>query len=185
MAAALAAAPVSVQAADHLDCVAQGYDAAQQKTIDGFVKTFTADKLDKGKTRSDLMSVFAVRAGVCADEYGWSPDAILNAVFYQVGAVMEKGLRHNTPLSGPDMVRLEKAIAAADQDRLWPVLEKMMGATIFGDPAEDVTDEDNLYLGLVIMSSGIPMNDKNGSFAGALLASQAIQRLAGKRFGSE
>jgi hypothetical protein len=87
------------------------------------------------------------------------------------------------------MARLEKAIAAADQDRLWGVIERMMGVSLFGDveaaPDTASKDSDEQYLGLVIISSGIPVNDTNSEFAGALLASQAIQRQAGKRFESE
>jgi hypothetical protein len=187
-AAAVVTAPMQAQAADHLDCMAQPYEAKDQKAIDTYIDNLSA-KDSKGPSTSPLIDMFTQRAGTCADKYQWAPQAIVSAVFFQFGATIEQGLRSKSPLSPADMARLEKAIAAADQDRLWGVIERMMGVSLFGDveaaPDTASKDSDEQYLGLVIISSGIPVNDTNSEFAGALLASQAIQRQAGKRFESE
>jgi len=184
IAAALFAIPLGAHAADHLDCMAQGYDAEQEKVIESFVGSFDTKSL-KSEPSGALMGALSARAGACADQHGWSPNAILNAVFHQTGAMMEAGLRRHSPLSDADMVRLLRAINRADQQRLWPILENMMGPFMSGEEAEEPSKDDNLYLGLVILSSGIPDNDTSTKFAGALLAAQAIQRLAAKRFASE
>lgn len=187
LAVVLAVAPVSAQAADHLDCMADGYDAAAQKTIDDAIVSMDMRGKDSEKpSLGDLMSMLSAHAGTCADQHGWTSGAILDAMFYQTGVVMEKGLRRNSPLSAADMLRLDKAAAEADQDRLWPVLENMVAASMFGDgTGKDVSEEDELYVGLVVLSSGIPVTDANNEYAGALLASRAIQRLARKRFETE
>lgn len=186
MAAALlfAAAPTDVRAADHLDCMAQGYDAEQEQVIASFIAALDAAD-QKSEPSGPLMAALSAHAGACADRHGWSPAAILNAIFHQTGAMMEAGLRGNSPLSDADMARLEKAIAGADQQRLWPILERMMGPLMTGAEAGEPSADDTLYLGLVIMSSGIPVDERNTKFAGALLAAQAIQRLAAQRFASE
>ena len=185
----LATAPMQAQAADHLDCMAQPYEAKDQKVIDTYIGGYRLQD-SKGPDTAPLINVLTQRAGICSDTHQWAPQAIMNAVLYQLGATMEQGLRSKSPLAPADMARLEKAIAAADRQRLWPVLERMMGVTLFGDTEAALDDtaskgDDETFLGLLIMSSGIPINDTNNEFAGALLASQAIQRLAGKRFESE
>lgn len=187
-AAWLVATPMQAHPADHLDCMAQPYAAKDQIVVDTYVNGFST-RGSKGPDMAPLMSMLSERAGICADQYAWSPQAIMNAVFHQFGAAMELGLRSKSALTPADLVRLEKAITAADQDRLWGTLERMMGLALSGD-AEAASDggvdqDDETYLGLVIISSGIPLNDTNSEFAGALLASQAIQRLASKRFDSE
>ena len=184
--AAMLFAVSPAHAATHLDCMAQPYAGKDKEVIDKYVGAYGSKSASKnGPDSGPVLSVFSARAGTCGDQHGWAPNAIMNAVFYQLGVAMEQGVRRRSPLSAAEMARLERAVAAADQDRLWGPLEAMMNATIFGGEGAELSDDDDTYLGLVIVSSGIPINNTNSEFAGELLAAQAIQRLVSKRFESE
>lgn len=176
--------PGHAVAAENLGCV-QDYDAAQVKAIDDFVRDFDLDGLDGRDPPEALLEVYSARAGICADQHKWSSDAVLYAVFYQIGMTLERALRAHSPLSEADMARFDRTVVGADQNRLWPILEKMVGGSVFGTEAEELSESDEMFLGMLILSSGIPANEKNSGFAGALLAAQAMQRYSSQHFGSK
>ncbi|AZI34752.1 hypothetical protein NT2_02_03530 [Caenibius tardaugens NBRC 16725] len=171
-------------AATDMNCV-EAYDAAQVMAIDDFVRDFDLDGLDGRDPPEALLEVYSARAGACADQHNWSSDAVLYAVFYQIGRTLERALRAHAPLSEADLARFDRTVAGADQNRLWPILEKMVGGSVFGTETDELSESDEMFLGMLILSSGIPANEKNSGFAGALLAAQAMQRYSSQHFGSK
>lgn len=174
------AAPAS--AASHLECVDTGYSAQGQAAIEKFLTDFDVANFEKQSAGGAVIPVFGARAGECAGQHGWSMDAISDSVFYRMAALLEQGLRRHSPYTVEQMQRLDAALARADKDRLNRMFGPMMDMEQRSGPHAQPNPEDRMYLGMLLLSSGVPLDEKSGKFAGTLIGALVMKDIYARKF---
>ena len=185
--AALAGAAMAAQpalAAANLECIDAGYSAEQEKIFDAYYAGFTIASLDSEESDGSnaLVDPVASRAASCALEHGWSQDAIFNAIVFRMSVMLAAALEVKTPLTSEQMSSLEAALAKADQARLRAILGPGIEASLKGQPDPEMSDDDALYLGLLVIGAGLPMEQTYSEYAGALLGARMMAEMAAEKF---
>lgn len=173
---------VPASAATHIECVDGGYSAQDTATIQKYLADFKADSFDKQSGGDKLVPIFGARAGECAGKYGWSVDAISDSVFYRMASLLEQGLNAHTPFTPEQMQKLNAALARADKDKLRRIFGPMVEPETSGKNAPAPDEKDSVYLGMLLMSSGLPLDDKTGEFAGALIGARTMKDIFAEKF---
>ncbi|WP_144037772.1 hypothetical protein [Sphingopyxis sp. KK2] len=125
--------------------------------------------------------ILTARAGECAETSNWSPEAIEAATFYRVGKVLEEALMASSSFTPTQWTRLKSAYASADKAILNRIFAPMIDAEIGGGAAGDASDADQLYLGRLMLRTGLPLTEANSEFVGAWMAARMTQEhFAGK-----
>ncbi|EIZ79979.1 hypothetical protein WSK_1345 [Novosphingobium sp. Rr 2-17] len=183
MALAVACAlPASAMAATNIECIDSGYSAKDTATLGKYFANFRYETFDNGAMEK-LVPIFAARAGECASEYGWSVDAISDAVFYRTSELLGQALTQRPPYKPEDMKKLETALARADPARMRKIFGPIVQAQIENSKASEMSGTDETYLGMLLMSSGLPMEGKHvAEFAGALIGARIMKQIYAEKF---
>ncbi|MDR0780191.1 MAG: hypothetical protein LBF16_05790 [Pseudomonadales bacterium] len=161
-------------AAMNIDCISSGYSAEQQATITAQVSVFTmADMGDH--MFSALLPMIHDRAEACAQQYGWSPDAMEQAIRYLLATFMQGGLEHSQVMSEDEVRNFKAVIVWADQERLLSTMAPILNGS-------SGSDDDEAYLQSLVTAAGLPLEGTLLEFAGALLASMVVQKIAVDNF---
>lgn len=180
--AGAALASVPSLAATNLECIEQGYTPGQDKVFNDFYASFTIASLDDEEGSNEHIAPIAARAGDCAQVHGWSPEAVTNAIFYRTSRMLAHALELKTPLMPEQMDRLNEAIANADQARLRAILVPQIEASMKGEEGPALLEQDQLYLGLIVLGAGLPLDQANSEYAGALLGARMVADIAAEKF---
>ena len=62
---------------------------------------------------------------------------------------------------------------------------KLVDAAMAGQPAPEPSEEDNVFLGTVILGSGIPTSEVSLNFAGSWIGAKMMRDIAAERFAAE
>jgi hypothetical protein len=179
----LAASPAL--AARNLECMNSGYSEEQEQIFADYLENFTVASLDEEEdedTPDPLVDPVSDRAVQCTLEHGWSPDAIYYAITYRLAVLLERALELKTPLSEEEMARMNKAIANADQDRLRAILGPDIEASLNNEDGPEMSEQDELYLGLLVLGSGLPMEESYSNYIGLVLGARMMIDITSEKF---
>lgn len=177
-----ATAVVPSHAAENLECIESGYTAAEQKVFDDFYAGFSMGKLDEDGSSDAHIGAISRRAGDCAERNDWQSDAIKQAILYRMSTMLAKALELKTPLTPEQLGRLDKALAEADQEKLRSILGPQIEAGMQGNEGPEMSDDDQVYLGLVVLGAGLPLDQTHSEYVGALLGARMMARIAAEKF---
>lgn len=180
MGAALAGAPA--EAAANIECMDDGYSAADEKVFQDFFANFTVASMNQEGASDAYTAPIATRAANCALSNGWNEAAITNAIFYRMSVMLAAALELKSPLTKDQMTRLEDTIAKADQARLRAILGPGIEASMNSQSGPELSEEDTMYLGLVVIGAGLPQDDGIGEYVGALLGARMMAEIAAEKF---
>lgn len=173
------------QAASELSCIDTGYADKDVAALETFYGEFKIKDNGESAGLDRFVQGFAARAGECAGTHGWSVDALTDAVFYRTATVLETALLRHAPLSAPDMAKMEAAFARADKARIRAIFGPMIEAEANGTKAPEIDQKDAVYIGMLLMSAGVPMTDETGEFAGALIAARVMKDMFAEKFAAQ
>ena len=176
-AAGLACSVTSASAADNIACMDAPYAAADQRVFDQFNESFELDEFSGKGPPVEVITILSTRAGECAETLDWSPEAIEHATLYRLGKVLDDALVASSVFSPAQWTRLKAAYATSDKAILNRLFRPMIEAELGGDAASKPTRADELYLGRLMLRTGIPATEANSQFVGAWMAAQAMQEL--------
>lgn len=184
-AGALAFVAPPAWAANNLACMDGVLIGDHKSMFDDYFKTFRVDKLlAEGPSRS-LFAIVTERAGLCADEHGWSPAAIEQAVLYMtMGRMWNEGLETQTIFTAAQWQRVRQVYATMDKAILRRLLEPALDAAFAGEkgPSEQATEADAMYFGRMMLKTGLPMTEENAKFLGNWMASMLMMDIFSERF---
>jgi len=170
------------RAADNLDCVSTGYTAEIAAEIDSFQGIFNAGNGWGPELPQSVFGAVTGRAGQCAEQHGWSPEAIEDAVFFQMFSILRGGVARGTPLSSTQMQRVDQALAGPDQERLRAIVGRQVDSVLGGAEAPEPTEAENMFIGRLILRAGVPVTEENGHYVGAYMASVVMPQVIAARF---
>lgn len=176
------AAAIPAVAASGLDCVDSGYSAKDSAAIETFLANFSMSDFQGQSGIEKLVPVLAARAGECAGEHGWSVEAISDSVYYSTATVLSRALARHSPFTPEQVQRLDAALERADKARLRKIFGPMVEAQAGDKPAADPDGQDSIYLGMMLMSSGVPLDEKGGEYAGAVIATRMMREIYAEKF---
>lgn len=181
-AAALLMTGAPAGAAENLGCMDAGYSAEDTATSDRFVKTFVmADWMEKGAP-PDIIALISGRAGTCAEANQWSPEAIEQAIYYRMGVLLTTALEAQTPLTTAQMNRLHQMFSGPDKAKIVAIMTPAIDAAFSGEPAPEAKEADQMFIGRMILRTGIAATDANASFVGSWMGGRTITEMARERF---
>lgn len=159
---------VPVQAAENLACMDGGYSAEQTTAMDAYARSVDFRAL------ADMPAPIAIiienRAQTCAATHRWSAQAQTSAISYYRGAVLQRGLRANSPVTSEKLTEIDVAIDASDQAQLRRTMQRLMLFARGEGPGPDTAD-----IGIImpiLAASGLAMSNENGTFIGAWIAAR-------------
>lgn len=182
LAAMLFGVPTTSIAAQNLECISDGYDAAHGREVDAYQNGFRADNGWAPELPGSITVAVSGRAGDCAEQHDWSPEAIEDAIYFRLFTIMHEGMIRNAPFSQAQMQRIDRTIASADQERLRAVVSQIMTSMFGGDEAPEISDADTMFFGRLVLRSGVPATETNGVFVGAYIGATVMPRLIADRF---
>jgi len=172
-------------AATNLECIDEGYTAEEEKVFKDFYDGFTVASLDEEDSQQAHVEPVANRAADCTIAQGWSPDAMLHAVFYRMSTMLSHALELKTPLTSEQLGKLNEAIANADQAKLREILGPQIEASMNDEASPPMSKNDELYLGLLVLGAGLPAEQGISEYAGALLGARMMAEIAAERFAED
>lgn len=180
VAIALMGCPAAL-AADNLACIEEGYSGEELASFSSFYDSFQVAELENGPS-PEIVTAVTRRAGECAELHGWSGEAIEDAVFYRFSFVLHTALERHSPLTPAQMRRVSDAVAGADQERLNRIMGDVVEAAMNGQPAPEQSESDMIFVGRVLLRSGVPMTQGNGEYIGALIGARVMGERVRQRF---
>lgn len=183
--AVLAVAPA--MAGTNLECINEGYTEAQEQVFEDYVTNFTIASLDEeeDKNTDSLIEPISARAVNCTLEYGWSEDDIFNAVSHRMASLFGWALEVHTPLTDEQMGNFQQAMENADQARLRQVLGPQLEASMYGGEAPEMSDEDKVWFGLIVLGAGLPQDETSLEYVGLLTGARMMTQIAAEKFYGE
>lgn len=181
IAMALMSCPSAALAAENIACVDEGYAQEEAAALDRFYDGFQLAQLEAGPS-PEIVAAVTRRAGECADLHDWSGEAIEDAVFYRFSSIMRTALERHSPLSPSQLRRVSEAVAAADQERLNRIMGDVVEAAMNGRRTPELSDSDAIFVGRVLLRSGVPMTQGNGEYIGALIGARVMTERLRQRF---
>lgn len=172
---AFALANTSTMAAEHIDCVDSGYIAEDQATLDGYIDGFTIEAWGAGGPPSNVMTIIAARVRTCGASNGWSLDAMQDALLYKVASVGMAGVESASPLSAEQFAQLDDAMTPDDKVEIAKIFDSMRQAQAEGRIYEAPKQSPEMFIGRLILRSGIPASPENSRWAGGWLAVKTLQ----------
>jgi hypothetical protein len=176
--------PSAASAATNLDCMSQGYSVEAETEFNALAAGYTYSTGKDPELPPTLVNAIVARTGECADLHGWPPEAIEDALLYQVFDRLRVLLIAGTPLSPQQMIRADQAIASVDQTRLRAVIGKMIDDSFAGQDDPQVARADELFLGSLALRSGVSSEGTGAEFLGSYVASVIGAQIYADRFGT-
>ena len=177
--------PSAASAATNLDCMSQGYSAEAETEFNALAAGYT---YSTGKDLPDLpltlINAIVARTGECADLHGWPPEAIEDALLYELIDRLRVLLIAGTPLSPQQMIRADRAIASVDQTMLRSVIGKMIDDSFAGQDDPQVARADELFLRSLALRTGLSGEGPGAEFLGTYVVSVIGAQIYADRFGT-
>lgn len=164
-----------------LNCVQNGYSAAQRAEVDGLLARVNILGEGEDPAMDALGGLVVGSVSACAQQFGWDETEFEAGTLYEFARLLEVGFRRHGQLSGDEIAAVDFALARGDRTALWAALENQAGAgmTIGDDSASDA--EANLF-GLFILETGLGLDEAKAEQVGIYLAAKAMQRTNSRRF---
>lgn len=172
-------------AATHLECMDEPYTAAENAAAERFYAGFTMAKWAQEGPGGEVADAIRNRAATCAQRYGWSTDAQVQAQLNRAIKLFGAALDRKAPFSARQLADLKKEIKAVDQAQLRRVIEPSVMAGMQGTEAPGVTPADDAFVEGIITRSGIPTTSTNVEFAGGFMAYRVMKASTAEHFAAK
>lgn len=178
MAAAIAALGVTMgapaDAAENLDCIDKGYTAEQQAVLDAYIGRFNMESWSKNGVPSEVLTVIVDRVRACASMHGWSAEAAQHALLFKLARIGVAGVETTGPLSPAQILQVRNAMTAEDKIKVRAIFGAMVKAYGEGTLERSPRETPDMFIGKLILRSGIPTTTKNVRAAGGWLAASVL-----------
>jgi hypothetical protein len=172
-AAALAALTEGrAQAAENLDCIDTEYSAPQQVVLADFIAVFSMERWAKGPP-GEVVAILQDSAKRCAVRHGWSLRAAEYAFLFKFASLGLAGVEKRGPLTPTQIGQLQSAMTPSDKARIRSIFDAMAKAQAEGNPQAAAQSAD-MFIGKLIVRSGIPTNSTNVQAAGGWLGAKVM-----------
>lgn len=168
----------AAQAAENIACVESGYPAAAQGEINRFLTGFSIDTFSKDGPPEALMNLLVDRTKLCADTHGWSNDAAIEALTYQLAALAGKAVEGVATIKPAQWTKVRAAYRATDAGTV-DLLRHVFNGTAKTPFEAKAADGAIQAIGA---KAGVPASDSTSELLSGWLAAQIMRDDAQKKF---
>ena len=183
-AALLMASAAQAGNGDELRCMQKSYTAAQNGQLDRLLPQ--VDLL--GNADSPAMDPLGELVGEvvmgCATKHDWTDIEFETAILFEIGRLLETGMRRHGPLKQAEIAKVDAALARGDRSALWSAIERQVAVGMSGEEAV-ISDDDTVVMGAFMLEIGVGFDMTKAEQVGAFLATRAMQRASRREFTAE
>jgi len=173
------------QAAENLDCMDSDYSSADQAVLDDFIAGFSMDSWAQEGVPDDLRVVLSNKAKACEAANAWSPAATQHALLFKIASVGLSGVEATSSLTPAQFGQIKKAMTPADQVRIRAIFQEMWEAQRAGRPTQATAQSADMFIGRLIVRSGIPGSSENAKVAGGWIAANVLRDQYAENFAAD
>jgi hypothetical protein len=166
---------------DELGCMQQSYTAAQSGQLDRLLPQVDLLGSAESPAMDSLGTIVGEAVAGCVMKLEWTDDEFQFAVLFEIGRLLETGLRRHGPLTQSEIATIDAALARGDRGALWSAIEKQVAAGMSGAD-EDISDADAALMGAFMLEIGVGLDVQKSEQVGAFLATRAMQRASRREF---
>lgn len=181
--AALLMASSAAQAGngDELGCMQQSYTAAQNGQIDRALPQVDLLGNTENPAMDTLGEIVGEAVAGCATKLQWTDLEFETAILFEIGRLLEAGIRRHGPLPQSDIAKVDAALARGDRTALWSAIERQVAVGMSG-AEEAISDADTTVMGAFMLEVGVGLDLNKAEQVGAFLATRAMQRASRREF---
>lgn len=183
-AALMIASPGHAGDVKELACAEQAYTLEQRAQIDGLLPQIDILSAGDNPALDELGALVGMTAMQCGDQLQWDEADFEPAILFELGRLMEIGMRRHGPLTPAEIAKVENALAKGDRTRLWSAIEEQVAVGMTGGEAS-VSDDNAVVFGAFMLEAGLGLDVEKAEYVGAFLATMAMQRASTRIFAAE
>ena len=166
---------------DELSCMQQSYTAAQSSQLDRVLPQVDLLGSVENPAMDTLGTIVGEVVAGCVMKLEWTDREFESAVLFEVGRLLESGMRRHGPLTQAEIARVDTALARGDRTALWSAIEQQVALGMSGGEGE-ISDADSVLMGAFMLEVGIGLDVNKAEQVGAFLATRAMQRASRREF---
>ncbi|WP_086607764.1 hypothetical protein [Erythrobacter donghaensis] len=180
-AALIIAAPGHAGDVKELACAEQAYTPEQRAQIDGLLPQIDLLSGGDNPALNQLGALVGSTAMQCGDQLQWEQADLQPAILFELGRLMEIGMRRHGPLTPAEIAKVEAALAKGDRTKLWTAIEEQVMIGMTGGDAT-VSNDNAVVFGAFMVETGLGLDVTKAEYVGAFLATKAMQRTSMRTF---
>lgn len=166
---------------DELACIQQSYTAAQSSQVDRLLPQVDILGSEQSPAMDTLGGIVGETVAGCVMKLKWDDREFESAVLYEVGRLLETGMRRHGPLTQAEIARVDTALARGDRSALWTAIEQQVAVGMNGSE-EEISEGDSVLMGAFMLEIGVGLDANKAEQVGAFLATLAMQRASRRQF---
>jgi|JI8StandDraft_2_1071088.scaffolds.fasta_scaffold173389_1 hypothetical protein len=166
---------------DELGCMQQSYTAAQSSQLDRILPQVDLLGSPESPVMDSLGTIVGEVVAGCVMNLAWTDREFEAAVLFEVGRLLETGMRRHGPLTKDEVTRVDTALARGDRSALWSAIEEQVAVGMSGGE-EEISDADSVLMGAFMLEIGVGLDLNKAEQVGAFLATLAMQRASRREF---
>jgi hypothetical protein len=103
-------------------------------------------------------------------------------MFYRMSTLLAQAPEVPTPLTSEQMGQLNTRLANADHAKLREILGSGIEASMKGEDGLEMSEQDSIYLGLVVIGAGLPLDKTHSEYAVALIGARMMAEITAENF---
>lgn len=180
-AALLMASAAQAGNGDELGCMQQNYTAAQNGQLDRLLPQVDLLGNADSPAMDPLGELVGEAVAGCATKLEWTDLEFETAILFEIGRLLETGMRRHGPLTQEEIAKVDAALARGDRNSLWSAIEKQVAVGMSGEEAA-ISDADSVVMGAFMLEIGVGFDMTKAEQVGAFLATRAMQRASRREF---
>jgi hypothetical protein len=180
-AALLMASGAQAGDSEELTCMRSSYGTARTAEIDRLLPQVDLLASGQSPAMDELGQIVGEAVAGCVGTYAWNDIEFETAVLYEVGRLLELGMRRHGPLTQADIARVDEALAKGDRSALWTAIEQQVAIGMSGEE-EEISTADSVLMGAFMLEIGVGTDLEKAEQVGAFLATRAMQRGSRRNF---
>jgi hypothetical protein len=164
-----------------LACIKQSYTAEQSGQIDRLLPQVDILGSSQSPAMDRLGGIVGEAVAGCVMKLKWEDREFESAVLFEVGRLLETGMRRHGPLTQAEIAMIDTALARGDRSALWTAIERLVAVGMSGDE-EELSDADSVLMGAFMLEVGVGFDEAKAEQVGAFLATRAMQRASQREF---
>lgn len=166
---------------DELACMQQSYTAEQSGQLDRLLPQVDLLGSSQSPAMDTLGGIVGEVVAGCVMKLKWEDREFESAVLFEVGRLLETGMRRHGPLTQAEISRVDTALARGDRTALWTAIEQQVAIGMSGGE-EEISDADSVLMGAFMLEIGVGLDVNKAEQVGAFLATRAMQRASRREF---
>jgi hypothetical protein len=166
---------------DELACIQQSYTAEQSGQLDRLLPQVDILGSSQSPAMDRLGGIVGEAVAGCVMKLKWEDREFESAVLFEVGRLLETGMRRHGPLTQAEIAMIDTALARGDRSALWAAIEEQVAVGMSGGE-EEISDEDSVLMGAFMLEIGVGLDENKAEQVGAFLATRAMQRASQREF---